>query len=250
MYYDPTYPYFVIGFYWRNFQILFDRNIITLDSLNWEYFSGPDVQAYQATTAHEYQHLIHDDYNPNDDLFMNEGCSVFAEMLCGYGTPWGDINSFLATPDNSLTVWDDQPYNDLADYGAAGLWAIYLTDRFGDTFLANHVASGIPGIYGLNYALSPFKVDFNEVYRDWTIANLIHSDHVGGGIYNYKSIDLADADPAFVHTFSGMPIEETLGTNFGTTITILGYDTGISEIGPYGSDYIEFVDWPTGSFTK
>ncbi|MFX1284235.1 MAG: hypothetical protein ACFFB5_11300 [Promethearchaeota archaeon] len=240
-YYDPSYPYFVIGFYWRNFEILFDRNIITLDSLAWDVLTGDPQYAYEATTAHEYQHLIHDDYNPNDATFMNEGCSVFAEMLCGYGTPWNDINSYLATPDNSLTVWEDQPYNDLADYGAVGLWAIYLTDRFGDDFLSGFVKAGIPGIEGLNDALAPLT--FDEVYHDWRIANLIHSDWPGCGKYNYKSIDLAEADPVRTYEISGLPVGITYGTDFGNTITILGYDTGISKLAPYGSDYIVFTDW-------
>ncbi|MFX0172976.1 MAG: hypothetical protein ACFE9L_13770 [Candidatus Hodarchaeota archaeon] len=235
MYYDPLYPYFVIGFYWRNFEILFDRNIITLDSLAWDIISGPPVYAYDATAAHELQHLIHDDYNPDDAVFINEGCSVFSEMLCGYGTPWGDIDSYLATPDNSLTEWDDQPYNDLADYGQAGLWAIYLTDRFGPSFLSNHVQSGLPGIDGLNYALFPRT--FDQVYHDWRIANLIHSNKPGSGVYNYDSIDLSTTDPPRIYeiTPADSPV---VGSEFGNTITILGWDTGIANLGSYGTDYI------------
>ncbi|MFX0172977.1 MAG: hypothetical protein ACFE9L_13775 [Candidatus Hodarchaeota archaeon] len=242
-YYDPSYPYFVIGFYWGLMELLYERNIITLDSLDWDIIAGPPNYAYDGTTAHELQHLIHDDLNTFDDTFMNECCSVYAEMLCGYGTPWNDINSFLATPDNSLTEWDDQSYNDLADYGAAGLWGIYLNDHFGADFLGNHVQNGIPGIYGLNSALALWGTSFDEVFHDWTIANYLHTNSIGKGRYNYKSIDLQDANPIEVHELrSKFPIAMS-GSDFGETYTILGYPTGIINLGPYSSDYILFDDW-------
>ncbi|UCG01301.1 MAG: immune inhibitor A [Candidatus Heimdallarchaeota archaeon] len=239
-YYNSWYPYFVIGFYWGLFEYLFDRNIITLDAYNWDDYTGPDSGhpfAYEATTAHELQHLLHDDHNPEDDLFMNECCSVFAESLCGYGFPWNDINSYLATPDNSLVEWDDQANNDLADYGAVGLWGLYLNDHYGSDFLGNFVKAGIPGIVGLNAALYPKT--FYEVYHDWRIANLIHW---GDEIYNYESIDLNDKDVEQIRVYDvpKLPVPWMTGSDFGPTITILGYDTGMTTIKPFGTDYIRF----------
>jgi hypothetical protein len=40
-----------------------------------------------------------------------------------------------------------------------------------------------------------------------------------------------------------MPVPSTKGTDFGNTFTILGYDTGVSQIATYGSDYISFENW-------
>ena len=142
--------------------------------------------------------MIHDDYNPYDDAFMNEGCSMYAELLCGYGIEAAYLNSYFATPDNSLTVWGDQgDINILADYGAAALWTIYLSDHYGGAeFISHFVQAGIPGIEGINAALAYFGYDvtFDDVYRDWRLANLIHSDFPGCGKYNYKSIDLNDPE--------------------------------------------------------
>ena len=155
---------------------------------------------------------------------------------------WGDINSYMATPDNSLTEWGDQGgINILADYGAALLWAVYLNDRFGPEFLGDFVQNGIPGIAGLELLMHPYT--FNQVYHDWRIANLIHSDKPGNGKYNYDTIDLGsvDADPIRVYDVLGNAPHHVIGTSFGTTTTILGYDTGVSELGPYGSDYISFA---------
>ncbi|MFX1402094.1 MAG: hypothetical protein ACFE8V_12705, partial [Promethearchaeota archaeon] len=77
-YYDYTYPYFVIGVYSPTIEGWFDRNVVSLDGNNWQnYLAGPGGQ-YEGTLAHEYQHLIHDDYQAIKTPFMNEGCSMFA----------------------------------------------------------------------------------------------------------------------------------------------------------------------------
>ncbi|TFG00830.1 MAG: hypothetical protein EU541_01045, partial [Promethearchaeota archaeon] len=132
--YYTDFPYYIAGFYSPSFEAYFDRNVISIDSYDWESRVGPDGDKpylYESVIAHEYQHLIHDDYNPEDPLFMNEGCSMFAEIVCGYPIPWDNINTYLTTPDNSLTLWEDQgSINILADYGAALLYAMYLNDQY------------------------------------------------------------------------------------------------------------------------
>ncbi|MEJ2251784.1 MAG: immune inhibitor A [Candidatus Lokiarchaeota archaeon] len=249
--YYTNFPYYIAGFYSPSFEGYFDRNIISIDAYDWEDRVGPDVSRpylYESTIAHEYQHLIHDDYNPDDPSYMNEGCSMFAEMVCGYPIPWDDIDSYLATPDNSLTVWEDQTgSNILADYGAAALWATYLNDHYSsktEEFLAYFVQNGIPGEDGINAALEHFgyKVNFDQVYTNWRIANLIHSDRPGHGIYNYKTIDLSQTDPIRIYDVSGSSVPPTRGTDFGDTETILGIDLNTSLIGPHGSDYFRFTD--------
>jgi hypothetical protein len=243
-YYNSTYPYYVAGFFSPTLELYFDRNVISIDAYDWENRLGPDVDrpyGYEATTTHELQHLIHADYVPGDDDFINEGCSMFAQVLCGYGIPWGDINSYLYTPDNSLTKWGDQgDINILADYGAAALWAIYLNDQYGPSFWSDFMAAGIPSIDGLNTLLAPQS--FDEVYHDWRIANLIHTDSPGGGIYNYVTIDLGslEAIPARTYDIRKPLVGPIASMDFGSTITILGYDTGMSRIDAYGSDYIKF----------
>jgi len=254
-YYDLGQPYFIAGFYWGLFEYYFDRNIISIDCHDWAGRVGPSddhkTNQYEKLIAHEEQHLIHDDYNPDDESFMNEGCSMFAEFVCNYPLSYDDINSFLTTPDNSLTIWGDQTgYNILADYGGAQLWATYLNDHYSGfdpvtgewrEFLSYFVGAGIPGIPGIENALAYFGYDvtFDEVFRNWRIANLIHT---GDGLYNYKTIDLdhPDAVQAFVNEIHEPCIDWMRGTDFGTTVTILGIDTGIDVISPYGTDYIYF----------
>ena len=256
-YFDPTYPYYVVGFFNPTYDSYYNRNMIHIDP--WRYWQrlGPEGMVwfderpdlintrpyvYESTTAHEYQHLIHADYNPDDPSFMNEGCSTFSELVCDYPVDYGSINSFFATPDNSLTQWGDQgDINILADYGQAQLWATYLNDHYSteDTqFLSEFVSAGIPGVDGINAALAALghSETFESVFHDWKLANLIRS---GDGLYNYKSIDLSLADPVKEEVMSGAYVPWTSAvTQFGTTTTILGYDTGVAMVGPYGTEYI------------
>jgi hypothetical protein len=247
-YYSRSYPYYIVGFYWSYFERLFDRNIISIDSADWENRVGDDAERpnlYEATVAHEYQHLIHDDYNPLDDTFMNEGCSMYAEPLCGYPIDWGSINSFLATPDNSLTVWGDQTdINILADYGQGLLWSIYLSDHYGGAdFISSFVQSGIPGIAGLNNVLQEFGVTFEEVFYDWTLANILHTNEIGDGKYNYNTIDLGceDADPIRIYDVKRPWLSPSTGTDFGQTKTILHKNTDVYLLGSYGTDYFSLT---------
>jgi hypothetical protein len=253
-YYDPTFPSFIAGFYWGAYEDAFDRNIININADFWETHLYPTETGtgFVGTTAHEVQHLLHADYSPGDDTFMNEGCSTYAEFLCDYGVPWGDINWYMATPDNSLVIWGDQgPYNILADYGVVFLWAMYINDRFsnilypGANFLGDYVYYGFLGLQGIDgldwwfhYLTSDIE-SFDSVYHDWRIANLIHTDELGeDGEYNYKSIDLADADPP--RQYDVKVKDFMYGSEFGTTLTILGHDTEVALLPMYGSDYIRF----------
>ncbi|MHA1499874.1 MAG: hypothetical protein ACTSRT_20275 [Promethearchaeota archaeon] len=252
-YYDPEYPYYIAGFYSPTFETYFDRNIINIDSHDWENRIGPGVSRpylYESVIAHEYQHLIHDDYNPYDETWMNEACSMFAEPLCGYPVDYGAIRRFLFTPDNGLNVWGDQgDRNILADYGAVFLWAMYLNDHYGGAaFFSQFVQGGIPGEEGIDAALEflDYEERFMDVFHDWRIANLLHT---GDGKYNYKSIDLSEDNEELegiqltVQEVTGKKIPWTYaGVEFGTTWSLDDDDTGISGVSPFGSDYISFPD--------
>ncbi|WP_457558539.1 hypothetical protein [Candidatus Harpocratesius sp.] len=237
-YYEKNYPYYIVGFYWGIFEDAFDRNIISIDCAD---FSDRIESVYAPTLAHEYQHLIHDDFNPLDGSWMNEGCSMFAEPLCGYNIPWGDIEAFLSTPDNSLTEWGDQGgINILADYGQAFMWAAYLADHFGAEFLSYFVQAGIPDVAGINNALNHFGYTetFDEIYLDWTLANLLHTDAIGDGKYNYQMFDLNTVDFLRIYSVNKPYLTQT-GVDFGETVSYLNDKTGYYMLGSYGTDYIE-----------
>ena len=225
----------------------FDRNIINIDSHQWEERIGPDGSRpflYEGVIAHEYQHLIHGDYFIESALWMNEGCSMFAEVLCGYPTDWSSINSFLATPDNSLTEWGDQGgTNILADYGQVYLWASYIIDNYGSDILKDYVIGGVSGVAGLELLFAALGTDFDTVFLEWRLANLMRT--------GYDNIDFDDKEAGDLRVYEVKSKWPTAvyGTDFGNTFSILDYDTGISRVGSYGTDYVLLskLKWQTPS---
>jgi subtilase family serine protease len=262
-YQDPYYPAYTPGIYDPGCWI-YNRNMIRIDAYRWWQRLGPTgtqwfedrpdlvvnrAFVYEDTLAHELQHGVHGDRNPGDDVYMSEGCSLYASYLCGYGIRAVYINSYLYTPDNSLILENDQgDMNSVADYGAAVLWTIYLSDHYGGSNFTSHfVQAGVAGKEGIESTLSflGYSTTFNTVYHDWKIANLVRSDSPGDGRYNYHTINLND--PAFLpvstHNVQGLPVPWTRGTDFGNTTTLFGQDTQVSELGPFGSDYIKMSGW-------
>ncbi len=210
-YYDPTYPFYVAGFYSSSFERYCDRNIINIDSNNWAK-RIPDNGVF-GTIAHEFQHLIHDDNDSKEETWINEGMSDFAEYLCGYDSYKGHVNYFIDHPENSL-VWWDEFYDastgpeTLADYGQAFLLQLYLSDHFGKDFVKALAKEPTQGITSLNHVLQQFGtgIDFGELFRRFTIAVAIDSREPGNGIYNFDSIDLhVNYTAALSHDKDGVP---------------------------------------------
>ncbi len=272
---DPTYPSYVAGFFSPQQTIdWYHRNMIHIDAWRWWQRIGeeghqwfPDTHPeltvtrpnlYESTVAHEYQHNIHGDQLPGDATYMNEASSLFAEPLCGYDLDAGQIEWFLATPDNSLTQWGDQGgINILADYGASFLWALYLTDHYGIDFMGAYTQGGLAGTEGINALLAPYGKDFNKVFHDWRIANLIHAKY---GKYGYQLdeiqainpkaiLNFDELEPLNVHEINARQLNwKSASKFFGETMagtTAPGdtqYSTGIYDVGAYGSDYINFAN--------
>ncbi|MDD1770731.1 MAG: immune inhibitor A [Methanomassiliicoccales archaeon] len=255
---NPTYPSYVAGYFSPSMDYYYDRNIIHIDCWDWvnrttEFVPRPFV--YESTVAHEYQHLLNNYHNPDQASFLNEGCSMYAEMLCGYGVPWDHIEWFLATPDNSLTEWGDQgDINILADYGAAALYVIWLHDHFGPDFVIQLVNSTygeevLSGIADVNAAFEAFglpKWDFDRSFNSWRLANLIHGDSPGNGLYDYTSLDIGLAggplinnyDPWATYAQSGSAWVESAAWEFGPSVTLDGTILPSGDVNSYGTDYI------------
>lgn len=193
-YYDPEYPFFIAGFYSPTVQDYIDRNIINLDAKDWD---DRLERTFFGTAAHEFQHLIHDDNDPSEETWINEGMSDFAEYLCFEEHPMGHVNFFLEHPENSLVEWDEHYAAEtgpetLSDYGQAYLMQLYLLDQYGKDFVRALATNELQGIESVNEVLDEFNtgIDFEELFRRFTIAVAIDSPQPGNNIYNFDSIDL------------------------------------------------------------
>ncbi|MCX6650119.1 MAG: immune inhibitor A [Methanomassiliicoccales archaeon] len=242
--YDATdYNAYTAGYYWSFIRTLYDRNVMHIDCYDWIDRIGNNVTrpyVYESTFAHEYQHLLHDQQDPDEATWVNEGLSMAAEFLCGYGLDMIDIAYYLNWPDNSLTVWGDMPGSlILGDYGAVLLFMTYLYDHYGGTPMLQAIFfSDLNGVDGINAALLDMgnnRMTFDRVFHDWRIANLLFDDSIGGGLYDYKSFSPTDIAYGIRHAWY-----PTISANWDP---VYHSDFGtLQYIQAYGTDYIKFND--------
>lgn len=181
-----------------------NKNMFHMDSYDWQNRVGPDAARpylYEGTFAHEFQHLIHFDQDPDEPSWVDEACADMAAYLCGYGHPSGHIAYyFLRHFFTPLTFWG----NGLEDYGASYLWALYMYDHFGGaqffTTLVQEQANGIEGIENALEDLGYWWINFDEIFDRWTIANYIdekpkcHGKCCQPSKYGYNSIEIGSED--------------------------------------------------------
>lgn len=249
-FFDFNYPSYIVGYFDPSNSVDYDRNIIHIDCWDWENrTTGVSARpwVYESTIAHEYQHLLNNFFNPDQISFVNEGCSMYAELICGYGLDLSYVQYFFNTPDNSLVDWGDQGgINILADYGCSALFTTWLADHFGPEMIQAMVHSeGTSGIDSVNFAFDEIGAtgwDFTKAFLWWRLANLIRSDSPGNGWFNYQSVDLSILSPRVYPWYSGIyPEVDDAGTFFGPTWSFGGYYTGLRDLGAYGTDYIRVM---------
>lgn len=169
---------------------------------------------YEGVFAHEYQHLLHYYTDPNEVNWINEGLSDFAQTLTGYvdasrtvfqrgadshiycyqgygivSTAYNPNPRDCGGPENSLTLWGDQPPASaiLADYGEAYSFMLFLYDRYGLGFMSRlHRDGDNQGLVSLQAALDGYadSVDVYKVLHDFQAMALVdrYVDRRGGRV--------------------------------------------------------------------
>lgn len=246
-YYDPTYPNYIAGFYSSSFEVYFDRNVMSIDAYDWENRTGPDSlrpYLYEGVFAHEYQHLLHDDYDSDEESWINEGLSDFAEYIVGYGHPDSHIDAAASNPENSLVAWEDQGGREvLTDYGLAYLFQLYLMEHYGQSFIQALFHNPENSISGVNSTLAAFgsNRDFAEIYHDWSVALVLDSQYKGGR-YEFKNIqfnlELGTPEDPNEEAFA-TPGAPPWGTDF------IWIDGDPKDLGRISFNGVDFATYPT-----
>ena len=209
-FYSPwTAPGFIMGYFWSYVSDLNDANIIHIDTWQWYRrqggnpnggagypyvvppYSGSGLRPwqYEGTVAHEFQHLIHHDNDPNELSWVNEGCSTLAEFICGYGATTNLQYYMIYFWDTSLVIWE----GNLENYGAVFLWTLYMYEHYGgQPLIWDIVHEQANGIQGWNNVLKAhhIKKNFDQIFEDWAIANYLDDTSFANGIYGYYGLDL------------------------------------------------------------
>jgi len=216
----PAQATYIAGFFSAQLNELFDRNVMTIDAYDWAHRTGanpPDASTadlctsrptrpwlYEATFAHEWQHLLEYYADPAEVPWVNEGLSDYAQTLTGYTDPaktvwqpgfdshlacfrgFGDVKTNYNTnprecggPANSLNLWNEGTPDDvLADYGNAYQFMLYLRSHFGPDMLTRlHRDRTDQGLAGVRASL-PAGHPLFDVLHAYQIATLTDSPTV------------------------------------------------------------------------
>ena len=179
--------------------------------------------------AHEFQHLIHWRHDPNEDIWVNEGCSEYAALyLCGYqsGHSSPHIEAFEKEPQTSLVYWKGGTASSLANYGASYLWMMYLNEHYGGvstiSSLINQPAHGINGVNAVLVSKG-YSQNFNEIFSDWKVANYLDSDSFESGRYGYANLDVK---PVYSIRHSAFPVSNNLHSIQSWAANYIEFDGG------------------------
>lgn len=179
---DPSQGFVVLGFFDpRDLSSAGNaRDILYLDTdpgLN-------NPETILATAAHEYQHLIMAAYDGNENTFVNEAQSEWAELMNGYYGRDMDFLSDLTEHGTAFFRYRDD-VGGILDRERGQLYTLYIAEQYG-TLIAGAVTrqagNGQSG-YGASGVLGSVS-DFENTVVDFHVANL-YNDTSLGSKYGY-----------------------------------------------------------------
>jgi immune inhibitor A len=179
-------------------QVRDDSNEKDMFYIDIEGVGGPSAiggSYYNGTMAHEFQHLITNKQDGNEDTWIGEGMSDLAIYLSG-DDPEADWIA-AATPDIQLNAWPDGGTAGAEYYGTAFSFILYFWDRYGDAgvqALAAEPANGLSGIQNALNKIDPGK-QVNDLVADWLIARLLDDPSIDNGRFGYAKSDRAKVEP-------------------------------------------------------
>ena len=150
----------------------------------------PGSLAYQATLAHEFQHMIHWWARPGDPSWVNEGMSMMAQRINNLSTQ-GIERAWLNAPQTPLVNgWSDNAAANQARYGVSYAFMEYLYERYGGAaFLRAFMADKKQTPQALDDALAHQKSHdrFNDAYANFILAALLNDPTIGRGVYSFAA---------------------------------------------------------------
>jgi len=164
------------------------KDLLYIDTYPGIFSNGTrNAQNPLGTLAHEYQHLIHYNYDKKEISFVNEGLSEIASVVCGY--PLRSPAQYFKNTNIPLVNWNTSVNNKdvLADYSRAALFTLYYDEQMGDSVLQKVVQDTLVGITGLNHVFSSYSYNFSEIFQNFTIANTLKNKNINskyGYTYN------------------------------------------------------------------
>jgi len=194
--------------------------------VNAQYYPALNSDVY-GVLAHEFQHMIEYNQHRNMEGWMDEGFSVLATYINGYGTANYDQN-FIPQPDLQLNDFPNDPNSLAPHYGASFMFLDYFLSRFGEQAtqqLAKDPAYGLGAVdatlkqKGARDGLTGQPINADDVFTDWTLANYLGDSSLGDGRFAYSNFPAAPlvSDTARVSSCPAAGQNKTVhqyGTNY------------------------------------
>ncbi|MBM3317312.1 MAG: hypothetical protein FJY75_05625 [Candidatus Eisenbacteria bacterium] len=202
---------------------------------------GPSSDYMISVIAHEFEHMIHWKYDPDEASWVDEGLAELAMWF--YGRP-DVISGFNANPDNSLIVWN----GNWSDYIKTYLWSLYFYERYGGhPSIYSVVHEPLNSIAGYEAVLDlhGYTESFADVFADWVVANYLDDASIGDGRFGYQGAALPPFNAAY--TFTAYPV-----IDFARTVNYWAADyyrfRNVSDLGSLrlefdGADNNRFAVW-------
>ncbi|MCO6450761.1 MAG: immune inhibitor A [Caldilineales bacterium] len=153
----------------------------------------PGSTFYDATLAHEFQHMIHWNEDLNESTWLNEGASELATQLTDLfrsGDSYLPDQAFADNPDIQLNTWPDSDES-YAHYGNAYLFMNYFLSRFGEDASKALVAEQANGMESVDAVMQDLGIGLtsDEIFADWVIANWLDDPSLEDGRWGYPDYD-------------------------------------------------------------
>ncbi|MCB0044207.1 MAG: immune inhibitor A [Caldilineaceae bacterium] len=221
---------------------------ISLDWLN----ATRDYHTYETVLAHEFQHMMHWYRDRNEETWINEGLSEYAQEVAGYPPDTTFARTFALEPDTQLNTWRESNQSNAEHYGSAYLFVAYLAQRFGSDFMAALVAHPANGLTGLNATLSDLGIDetAGALFGDWIVANYADDPNALGedGVYGYRHLeqraprleaDVTSLPADFAATVNNYAVDYyAVSTAGNVAIDFTGETaTSLAETSPYSGEH-------------
>jgi hypothetical protein len=105
------------------------------------------------------------------------------------GYEGGPPVAFAAHPDVQLTAWSNQPTEVTRHYQASYLFLRYVAERAGGWDVLPDLLGPCvrgEGLFSAFLARDPIARDFDSLFSDWTVANLLQDPTLAGGRFGYS----------------------------------------------------------------
>ena len=176
-------------------------------TVNMAYETGEylDADALVSIIAHEYQHQLMHQRDPNEAWWLDEALATYATWRHHGGyilVAWAQ--QFLDSPNIGLYDFHLLDYSS-TNYGAVGLFVSYLVERFGEGVMASLHGEELDGWNAMNRVLREgYGASADDVFADWVMANY-WQDHARG--YGYSELDRELSPAKTSAAFGSFPAE-------------------------------------------